>query len=68
MNDLNTFSIDPWGDITIRYCMIDLDGRNLEEGFEIISDEGEFEPIEIIGFDIDELTADDIEELIQNNK
>ena len=67
---LNTFSFCQYGDVEIRNVMIDLDGTNLEEGVEIIftDNDVDLQPIEILGYiNLDEITADDVESLIENN-
>ena len=64
----NTFSFCEYGDVTLRNAIFDTNGTDLVEGIEISSDNNEFETIEIHGYiDLDELEADDVEKLIQEN-
>lgn len=65
---LNTFTFCEWGDVSIRNIMIDIDGTNLEEGVEISFEDDDLETIEILGYiNLDELEADDVEKLIEDN-
>lgn len=67
---LNTFSFCEYGDIEIKNVVFDLDGTNLEEGIEISFTDKDVEipTIKIIGYiDLDEITADEVESLIENN-
>ncbi len=66
-NSLNTFSIDPYGDIQINTAVFDLDGTTMVNGIEIkLIDEDAIIEIyeEII---IDNLEVDDVEKLIEEN-
>lgn len=65
---LNTFSFCQYGDVEIKNVMIDVDGTNLVDGVQITFEEDEFDTIEIVGhIDLDEIEADDVEKLIENN-
>jgi len=56
-----------YGKVEIRNAMFDIDGTTLEEGVEIKGDE--IGLIEIYGWmDIDELSSDKINKLINQNK
>ena len=58
-----TFETD-YGTVTVRNAMFDVDGTNLEEGIEI---KGEDFLLENYGYrDIDEMTTDEVEDLIEN--
>lgn len=55
-----------FGEVELRNVMIDTDGTNLVEGIEIEGDE--IDTIEVYGYyDIDELSVEEIEELIEDN-
>ena len=55
-----------FGEVELRNVMIDTDGTNLVEGIEIEGDE--IDTIEVYGYyDIDELSVEEIEELIEEN-
>lgn len=55
------------GEVTVRNAMFDIDGTNLEEGLEIKGEE--IGLIEVFGYrDIDGLTVDDVEKLIEDNQ
>ena len=54
------------GTLEVRNIMIEIDNTNIEEGLEISRD-GEF-VIEVLGYhDVDELTEDIVEDLINDN-
>ena len=56
-----------YGKVEIRNAMFDIDGTTLEEGVEIKGDE--IGLIELYGWiDIDELSSDKVNELINQNK
>jgi hypothetical protein len=66
---LNTFSIDPYGDLEIRNVMLDVDGTNLEEAIEISFDDEDLETITIFGhINLDNIKSDDVELLIEENQ
>lgn len=55
-----------YGEVELRNVMIDIDGTNLTEGIEIEGDE--IGIIDVYGYyDIDELSVEEIEELIEDN-
>lgn len=54
------------GIVVAKNVMIDTDGTNLEEGIEIFSEEEFFESFTVIGYDVNDLSDDDIEEFIKN--
>lgn len=58
-----------YGEVQVTPAMFDIDGTNLEEGIELkLLDEGS-EVIEVQGYtDIDELTINDVENLIEANR
>lgn len=65
---LNTFSFCQYGDVEIKNVMIDVDGTNLVDGVQITFEDDEFDTIEIVGhIDLNELEADDVEKLIEDN-
>jgi hypothetical protein len=67
-NGLNTFNHCEHGDVEVRVASLDLNGTDVAQGIEIKSLEGQFDIIEIVGdYDIDELEADDVEKLIDEN-
>lgn len=54
-----------YGEVTVRNAMLDPDGTNLEEGIEIKGEE--IGLIEIYGYrDIDEMSAEEVEEIIDS--
>lgn len=56
-----------YGKVEIRNAMFDIDGTTLEEGVEIKGDE--IGLIELYGWiDIDELSSDKVNELLNQNK
>ena len=55
------------GEVSVRNVMIDTDGTNLEEGIEVVSADDMFKPFTVIGFDVNDLSEDDVNEFIQNN-
>jgi len=56
-----------YGKVEVRNAMFDIDGNTLEEGIEIKGEE--FGLIELYGWiDIDELSSDKVNELINQNK
>jgi len=62
-----TFENTSFGDVEVRNVMIDLDGTNLEEGLEITVDNVE-KPIEVYGYyDVEEMTTDELEDLLEDN-
>lgn len=65
---LNTFSFCQYGDVEIKNVMVDVDGTNLVDGVEITFEDETFDTVTILGhIDLDELEADDVETLIENN-
>jgi len=55
-----------YSEVELRNVMIDIDGTNLTEGIEIEGDE--IGIIDVYGYyDIDELSVEEIEELIEDN-
>lgn len=65
---MNTFCIGEYGDIEIKNVMVDVDGRNLEEGIDIIFTETKEPTITIIGYiDLSNITSDEVEKLIEDN-
>lgn len=55
-----------YGQVIVRNAMLDIDGTNLSEGIEI---KGDFDLIEVFEFyDINEITNDQVEELIDKHK
>ena len=57
-----------YGDVIVRTAMFDVDGTNVEEGIEIISIDGTFDLLGIFGYhNIEELTDDDVERLIEDH-
>lgn len=68
MNALNTFNHYEYGDVEVRPAMFDVDGTNLQEGIEVIFLEEDLPNIEIYGYvDLDELTADEVIEMIDDH-
>lgn len=56
-----------FGDVEVRNVMIDLDGTNLEEGIEITVENVE-KPIEVYGYyDVEEMTINEVEDLLEDN-
>lgn len=55
------------GMVSVRNVMIDTDGTNLEEGIELVSMENNFKTFTLVGFDVNDLSEDDIDEFIINN-
>jgi hypothetical protein len=54
------------GEVTVRNAMLDVDGTTLEDGIEIKGDD--IDLIEVYGYyDVEELTDDDVEKLIEKN-
>ena len=61
------FDTETYGNVSVRNAMIDIDGTNLVEGIEISI--GVSEMVEVAGYhDLDELTADEVENLIIENE
>ena len=60
------FQTPNYGEITVRTAMFDVDGKNLEEGIEIKGED--IGLIELYGWrDIDEMTIEELENLIEIN-
>lgn len=56
--------VTDYGDVQVRNAMIDIDGTNIEEGIEL---KGDGFLIELVGYrDIDEITVDEVESIIEN--
>jgi hypothetical protein len=53
-----------YGEVTVKDCMIDLDGTNLEEGISIRSTDCEIS-LEIVGKTSDEMDTEILEHLIE---
>jgi len=63
---MNTFSC-AYGDVTVRNIIIPIEFNGLEEGLEIKGEE--IGVVEAFGYkDIDDLTVDDVEKLIEDNQ
>lgn len=63
----NIFETPNFGTVTVRNAMFDIDGTTLEEGIEIKGDDVEL--IEIYGYrDVEEMSVEDVETLIENNQ
>ena len=58
------FDTDKYGEVSVRFAMLDIDRNNLEEGIEIKGDDIEF--TEIMGnYDVDDLDIEEVEELLE---
>lgn len=55
------------GEVSVRNVMIDTDGTNLEEGIELVSMDDAFPTFTLVGFDVNDLSTDDVDEFIENN-
>ena len=56
-----------YGEIEVRNIMIEIDDTNLEEGLEFSGDD--IDTFEVFGYkDVDELTADEVDDFIENNQ
>ncbi len=61
------FDTEEYGNVSVRNAMLDTDGTNLTEGIEISI--GVSESIEVAGYhDLDELTAEQVELIINENQ
>jgi len=64
---IQTFENTKFGEVTVRNIVIDVDGTNLEEGINI-SVIGSEEYIELLGYqDIEDMTNEDVEEILFEN-
>jgi hypothetical protein len=65
---MNTFCIGEYGDIEVKNVMVDVGFNCLEEGIDIIFTEENIPTITIVGcIDLDSLTVDELEKLIEDN-
>ena len=64
---IQTFENTKFGEVTVRNIVIDVDGTNLEEGINI-SVIGSEEYVELLGYqDIEDMTNEDVEEILFEN-